>query len=175
MSMYNLLHGENPLAGMLVGILGIDQPDGKWRSGRFRDIHVRFEEGRPPEIVLYTRNGGGNREHYNDEKEAGPDCDCTGCTMTYHIPKHPNYLRDEDDDFDCTYASVFYSVPAEHESLVKFLYGITKDKRTPNEKWTYLLDKLRNGKSDDPEVAAVVDKLSPLMKQISDSLNSQKK
>jgi hypothetical protein len=44
----------------------------------------------------------------------GPEsekCACTGCTITYRLPKHPLYLRDEDDEFDYTYATVYFKMP----------------------------------------------------------------
>lgn len=111
-----MLHGVNPLSSVLLKVLDIDQPNGKWKSGRFRDIYIN-ESG--DEIIIYTRNGGGNREHYDEDIKEGDDCDCTGCTITYHLPKHPNYLKDEDDDFDCTYAYVTFSVPKEFSEIVK--------------------------------------------------------
>ena len=59
MSMYNLMHGMNPLAGILLKMLEIDQEGSKYSSGRFRDIYLN-EDGK--KIILFTRNGGGNRE-----------------------------------------------------------------------------------------------------------------
>lgn len=117
-TMYNMLHGQNPQSGILLYILGIDQEKGAWRSGRFRDIYLS-EDG--SEIVLYTRNGGGNREHYADDCEPGIDCTCTGCTAEYHLPSHPNYLRDWDDDFDSTYAYFAFSIPKEFKEAAGLL------------------------------------------------------
>jgi hypothetical protein len=79
MSMYNALFGVNPLSGVLLGMLGGKPSD----VGRFRDTYVTEQDGQPV-IAVYTRNGGGNRDHYDDESESGPECSCTGCTM-----KHP--------------------------------------------------------------------------------------
>ena len=117
-TLYNLLHGKNPMSGVLLHMLGIDQKGERWRSGRFRDIYLNATG---TEIVLYTRNGGGNREHNEPESEPGPECHCTGCTATYHLPSHPNYLRDWDDDFDRTYAYFAFSVPEEFKALADFL------------------------------------------------------
>jgi hypothetical protein len=121
MSLYSTLHGKNELSPILLAVLNIDQPDSKWKSGRFRDIYLN-EDG--TKIILYTRNGGGNREHYYDgigEEPEGKECHCTGCIITNDLPKHPNYIRDWDDDFDCTYAYIEFSVPKEHEELCKSL------------------------------------------------------
>jgi hypothetical protein len=58
-----------------------------------------------------TRAGGGNREHNDDETEPGEDCGCWGCQMQYVVPKHPQYIHDEDDDSDSTYARIYYAIP----------------------------------------------------------------
>lgn len=108
MTMYNMLFGVNPLSGILLGLLNLDT-----RSvGRFRDAFVANGE-----IAIYTRNGGGNREHYDDQ-DPGLDCGCTGCIITYNLPTHPNYLRDEDDSFDSTYATVYFSIPDEMKPIL---------------------------------------------------------
>lgn len=104
MSLYNMLHGVNPLAPILKAILGIDVEGSKYESGRFRDIYLN-EKGTA--IILYTRNGGGNREEYQ------PLIDV--------LATHPNYIEDHDDDFDCTYAYITFTVPKEAEELCKSL------------------------------------------------------
>lgn len=133
--MYNLVHGINNLAPVLLKILNIDQKkesapkypeewspydDGEtdagkkyiqecieqkyYESGRFRDIYLN-EDG--TKIILFTRNGGGNRESY---------------FYIFDILKtHPNYITDYDDDFDCTYAYIEFSVPEEYKEALKQL------------------------------------------------------
>jgi len=161
MSLYNLLHGRNPLSAIFLKVLDIDQPEGKWHSGRFRDIYAN-EDG--TKIILYTRNGGGNREHWNDEKEAGPDCDCTGCTIQYHLPKHPNYLSDEDDDFDCTYAYVNFSVPTEYTELVKALSTGEKPE-TVHEKFVKTMAEMKKMSKEQVET-------DPRFKPVCEALNA---
>lgn len=73
--------------------------------GRHRGTYLeRDEDTGEPVIVVHTRNGGGNRECWQD------DCDgqCTGCIQTDTIPALPTYLRDQDDDGDCTYANNYF-------------------------------------------------------------------
>jgi hypothetical protein len=107
MSLYNLLHGRNPFSSVLLKVLEIDQPGSKYESGRFRDIYL--DEG-GTKIILYTRNGGGNREEYQDTIDV--------------LASHPNYLTDYDDDFDSTYAYIEFSMPDEHKEFVKeFMTG----------------------------------------------------
>jgi hypothetical protein len=82
----------------LAGIGGVN-------LGRHRGTFLERDENTgEPVIVVHTRNGGGNRECYQD------DCDgqCTGCIQTDAIPALPTYLRDEDDDGDCTYANNYF-------------------------------------------------------------------
>src|SRR3990167_2492115 len=104
--MYTMLFGQNPVARELLEVLGLRPSD----VGRFRDA-VLLEDC----IAVYTRNGGGNREHYENANgtDAGEGCPCTGCIITFHLPKHPLYLRDQDDSFDNTYATVYFKFPAE--------------------------------------------------------------
>ena len=93
MSLYNMLHGQNPLSSVLLAILGIDQKkEPKWPTGNgevpfdnwFEDKELaegyvktcieceHWPSGRfrdiylnVTEIILYTRCGGGNRGGYS--------------------------------------------------------------------------------------------------------------
>ena len=148
MSLYNILFGKCKYSDRLFEILELN----KYEIGRFRDISLN-EDG--AEIVMLTRNGGGNREHYsyyNDEENIKnregcdckcsecaeerekefiekdkKDCRCSGCVMEKYIKLHPNYLGDDDDDFDCTYAYVRYSVPEQYKDEVKAMVSETKE------------------------------------------------
>jgi hypothetical protein len=97
--LYNVLFGTNSLANALLNVLWRVQ---KFDSGRFRDAYLN-EDG--TQIVVYTRNGGGNRE-YQEEAITS-------------MQNHPCYLRDEDDDFDCTYAYFYFKVPDEDIEMLK--------------------------------------------------------
>tara|TARA_Y100000310_G_scaffold2377_1_gene3063 strand:+ start:2803 stop:3231 length:429 start_codon:yes stop_codon:yes gene_type:complete len=136
--MYNLLFGTNPIAPFLLGMLGLNVPD----VGRFRDAFVT--EGK---IAVYTRNGGGNREHWDYDlgnettKESGAECSCSGCIINYRLPKHPNYLYDRDDDFDSTYATIYFSFPDEWKELLeKVDSGEPFD---PDERWLQRIEALK--------------------------------
>ncbi len=130
MSLYNLLHGMNYLTPVLLAILDIDQKEGKWDSGRFRDIYLN-ENG--TKIIIFTRNGGGNRDSY----------------FPYDIKKHPNYITDYDDDFDCTFAYIEFSIPKGFKRLLKKLSTGEKPK-TLQEKTNEYLDKLKKGEVEIP-------------------------
>jgi len=135
MGLYNLVFGRNSDGPALLAMLGLTETD----VGRFRDAFVA--EGK---IVIYTRNGGGNREHYSwgDEPvEEGPECGCTGCVMTYRIPKLKYYSHDRDDEFDCTYASVFFDFPPEYaEGLRAIDSGEPWD---PDARWRALIESIQ--------------------------------
>jgi hypothetical protein len=96
--MYNNLHGQNPSADVLKNMLGLDVASkyGYYPTGRFRDIWLS-DEGK--KIVLFTRNGGGNREEYAQIFKA--------------IREHRLYIRDWDDDYDSTYAYIEFQTPEE--------------------------------------------------------------
>ena len=95
MSLYNMLFGMNPDSGKLLEILGKTQAD----FGRFRNVYM--EDGY---IVVHTRNGGGNREYYEDVFD--------------EMSEHPWYSHDEDDSFDCTYANIYFKIPDHHKDLI---------------------------------------------------------
>ena len=110
MSLYNMLFGVNPASGFLLGALELETE--KYPTGRFRDIYFeKNEDGIGGKVILYTRNGGGNREDYEHVFEA--------------LEKHPLYLNDYDDDFDCTYAYIEFTAP---ESVVEFFEDVETEK-----------------------------------------------
>lgn len=81
--------------------------------GRIRDAWFELRPNADPatgdhvEIAVYTRNGGGNREHFHGD---GDDGMCTGCVME-KIKDHPRYIGDLDDAFDPTYATIWFRLP----------------------------------------------------------------
>jgi hypothetical protein len=115
--LYNTLFGENSSqSGFLFGLLGKEPGD----FGRYRDIYVTEEH-----IVVHTRNGGGNREDYEDVFDEMSD--------------HPLYSHDEDDDFDCTYANIYFHHPEEYKEVLK---EMAEGTITPSEKWKMLFEAL---------------------------------
>lgn len=94
MSLYNIMNGVNQATFFILPMLGEKHPDS---YPRFRDCFVNIENGEP-EIHVYTRVGGENRDEGFGEEE---------------LYKHPNYIATWDDDFDSTYATYSFSVPAE--------------------------------------------------------------
>ncbi len=114
MSLYNMVFGMNPDSAKLLEILGKTQSD----FGRFRNVYM--EDGY---IVVHTRNGGGNRESYEDVFD--------------EMSEHPWYSHDEDDDFDCTYANIYFKVPDGPEQTMMALRGLDNG-ANPNKQWTEL-------------------------------------
>ena len=119
--MYNMLFGENELADDLLKMLNLTKED----CGRYRDCYLD-EKGE--KIIVYTRNGGGNREYYEEVFDK--------------LSSHTNYLCDYDDDFDCTYASIEFSVPDKFIELTKEFVKKGADTTTGSEKFKKLLDVL---------------------------------
>lgn len=113
MSLYNALFGVSNISGFLLKMLGLTEE----QCGRFRDCYL--EGG---DIVIYTRNGGGNRELYQSTID--------------ELAKHPCYLKDYDDDYDCTYAYIIFKVPDEYKDDVA---NLPNAQYTPSEKWELLL------------------------------------
>jgi hypothetical protein len=107
--LYNALFGVNPIADTLLFTLGYTRAD----CGRFRDCYIDNDK-----IVIYTRNGGGNRDDYED-------------------------LGDYDDDYDCTYAHIAFSFPEDYKNELTALASNSQS-ITPSEKWTNLIASLEN-------------------------------
>lgn len=101
------------MADFLLGVLDMDcKGKALYESGRFRDIYLN-KDGTG--IILYTRNGGGNREAYAAINEA--------------LQKHPNYHADYDDDYDETYAYFEFTIPEKYRDQCKKLAkGIEPEK-----------------------------------------------
>lgn len=145
MSLYNMLFGRNPYSKVLLALLGLTEGD----CGRFRDCYPN-EDG--TEIHIYTRNGGGNREEYQDTIDA--------------LAARPGYLRDFDDDFDCTYATIVFAVPVEAKAIVARIADQT-DTTPPMEKFFKLLADMDAGKDN-----AVVSRALEVGKQIFGALEA---
>ncbi len=150
MSLYNLIHGHNPFAGILLRALDLS-PD---KVGRFRDCYLQREETSGElRIHVYTRNGGGNRDNYE--------------TVTEHLQSLPGYVRDYDDDFDCTYATYEFKVP---EALVGGLTALAESSpdavpKPPAERFQDFMTKLQE-QPDDPAVQRVTEAMKPVFEQI---------
>ena len=129
--MYAMIFGENEASDAILATLGLTRGD----VGRFRDVFIT--DGK---IAVYTRNGGGNRECWEDSKE-GTECHCPGCTICDILPRHPMYLSDADDDFDSTYATVYFRFPPEYaEELRRLDSG---EKFDPSQRWLDAIEALK--------------------------------
>jgi len=144
MSMYQMVFADGEKGLPLLVSLGFKSVG---EVGRYRSSWIEKGDDGKPRIAIYTRNGGMNREHWDDEKEAGPDCNCTGCVGTYTLPKHPNYIYNSDDDFDSTYATFYFSIPDNLKQLLDkecpdWEKGL-QDKVDMSERWQKAIDSLR--------------------------------
>lgn len=88
--------------GMLLALIG--EPREPLLALRLRDGWVE-KDGDRPILCIYTRNGGGNREHYHEGDFEG----CTACAGE-KATEHPSYLSDADDGFDSTYRTYRFKV-----------------------------------------------------------------
>ena len=156
MSMYNLIHGHNPLTPVLLAILSADVS----KIPRYRDIWWDGEH-----IVIHTRTGGGNRDYYDepcDENRDGP--------WNSDLRAMPGYVSDEDDDYDSTYADFKFKLPEKFEHM-RLILDEHKE-RPAAERWQEAIGKLRDGPADDPDVKRIMEAMAPTMKQLSDAVSS---
>ena len=127
--MYNLVAADGhqyARGSILLAALGNPDP------GRFRDAWVEKNEDGEPVIAIYTRNGGGNRESYED--------------VIADLQDHPLYLRDADDDFDSTYATFYFRAPDE---LRDQLRQVAVEPVDMSERWQAAIAALAGGAGED--------------------------
>lgn len=141
MSMYNAIHGTNPLAVPLMEVLSLSPR----AVGRFRDCYLT-EHNNMVVIAVYTRNGGGNRDDYKEQ--------------TKLLQSHPNYLSDRDESHDETYASYFFSIPDDFKDEITSLVQESNGQIVmpePAVRFEAFMEKLTAKDTDDPEVKRAMD------------------
>lgn len=107
MSLYNMFNGYEASLPVVMAALGV-RPR---QLPRFQDAYVTYRDPTHEEAVLVvmTRTGGPNAEHYQAEHTA--------------MRKLVGYLDENDDEFDCTFRLFRYTV-ADQETqdiLLEFL------------------------------------------------------
>ncbi len=168
MSLYNLVHGENPFSSVLLAMLGITRND----VPRYRDCFWTGEH-----IAIHTRTGGGNRDSYDSpesRREAYPEIYDTeeavnAGPFNRDLQALPTYVRDEDDDFDSTYATFYFTVP---EAVAWVIPQLQAADATPAQKWHAALDKLKTADESDPQVKRIMGTMRPLFEQIVAAVNA---
>lgn len=96
--------------------------------GRYRDAWVEYD-GDALLIRVHTRNGGGNREDYDDGS----------------MSEHPWYVRDADDDFDYTYADWWFrpDLTELNVSTVEALLGMAQAPVEMRARWEAVINEIR--------------------------------
>lgn len=112
MSMYNQVVGVHPFAKLIIVMMGVGLDE--YPLGRVRDAYLKKYDDEL-RVLVFTRNGGGNREDYQEVFEA--------------LKKHPNYIRDYDDNFDTTYATIEFSVPEQFKEQFEEMYEVAPEER----------------------------------------------
>lgn len=167
MNLYNLLFEHGSSMSLLLNMLDLKN---ERNNIRIRDCLLNADG---TQILLYTRNGGGNRQHYgdfqndgSDERPEGPDCSCYGCCIKYDLSRHPHYIKDEDDSFDSTYAVVWFRVPHDFLDITKDM-ATSQEPETVGEKFKAAYEKIQSGDKEMKE------KLMPIMEQIFSTLKTE--
>lgn len=101
MALYTQLFGENPDATAILGFAGLTRE----MFPRYRDVFL-MNEGR--NVIVYTRIGGPNREHYLKEIK--------------DILSHPQYKDNCDDEFDNTYAYFKFNILDNYTVTAKSMF-----------------------------------------------------
>lgn len=181
MSLYNLLHGMNPLADLYLAMLGLTRND----VPRFRDVYLyERKNGEGYGIAVHTRTGGGNRDMYEHEEAArsnypeyfdGSDTEPRG-PWNADLRRSAHFLYDEDDDFDCTYATFFYAVPPAFREQVNELVALGGQTDVPADAWQRLFSKLgalKPGEDCDSETQHWLEVGQPIVERITRALQPE--
>ena len=160
--MYNMLFGVNQAFPILLKSLNLSYHgktlniEGEYDPGRFRDIYL---SGEGDKILLYTRNGGGNREDYED--------------VITKLQSHPLYITDYDDDFDYTYAYFEFKVP---DSLQEILDKLMEAQGGPpmdvSEKFSNLIAEMQGMTKEQVEADPRFKPLISIVEQIGEAAKS---
>lgn len=149
-SLYGIVHGVHPLAGILLALLDLSTAANS--TGRFRDCYLQRNEHGALEIYLLTRNGGGNRPGY--------------AAITNALRAHSSYIRDFDESCDSTYATYVFRVPS--HAIQGFEFGIAADPdlipKSFAERSKTMANRLQDPK--DPEAQRITEALRPTMEAI---------
>jgi len=135
MSLYNQILGVHPFAKHLFAIMSFNMEnvvDGKYPVGRIRDIYI-VKRDNDLIIILFTRNGGGNRSDYKYVFEA--------------MKKHPCYIKNYNCDIDSTYAYIEFSPPKGAENVIQEIYDVAPEERGMK-MFMKMVDDMKNGKND---------------------------
>lgn len=123
MSLYNIVHGENKFSKIFLGLLFEGDNQKYYNLGRYRDTclsaypcdddngennYVDIDINDYLYIGILTRNGGGNREYYQDVFDT--------------LREHPDYYTDEDCLEDDTYATIWFRITVSR--LLKYMQKV---------------------------------------------------
>lgn len=124
--LYNVVFGSNHFGPALVALLKARQPV---EVGRYRDAWVESDGDRLL-IRVHTRNGGGNREDYDDPS----------------MQAHPWYVRDADADFDYTYADYWFAPPLDEldPAVAGALVAMAQAPVDMDARWQAVIEALKN-------------------------------
>lgn len=137
MSLYNMLHGVNPLSSVFLAMIGLELSD----VPRFRDTFIEQTDEGEHRIIVYTRTGGGNREGYADEND--------------FLQSNEHYVTDYDDDYDCTYAHFVYRVPEKYVEHLNTIKKETAERKQPKQAWEDLFKAMESDEESPAKTKAL--------------------
>lgn len=141
MSMYDLMFKPCPLAPYLLKGLDLDPH----KLGRLRDCYFNEDCTR---IVVFTRNGGNNRGDYQE--------------AIAYMYSNKFFDRDYDEDLDSTYATFEFKIPEVLQEVAVEAKRLGMGYKPFKQRFDEMLEKLKSGKKDDPDVKRMTDNFKPL-------------
>lgn len=112
MSLYNMVHGENPCADWILHHLRILRRE----FGRYRDISLCEDVTEGYVVRVLTRNAGSREAYLSTNEKLG---------------KHELYLRQQVDSFDDTYLYFYFKIPKTLVEAIRALGWDLHSKEVP--------------------------------------------
>jgi len=147
--LYNTVFGVNPLAGVLLPLVGVTQE----MCGRFRDCYL-YEPEDQMCIQLVTRNGGPNRAEF------------AGNHLV--LEKVRGYMHDEDAPNDPTYRLYYYEIPERAMEALEGIIEVQPDvviRKTFAQRWDDILKSMSSGKPS-PEAIQAMERVKSTIDKI---------
>lgn len=103
MSLYNMIHGFNPLAGPLLDSLKLYPPS--QNIERFRDAALYNKDRAEDDYLIRVTTRTGDESYQGNKK----------------LAQHEHYLSEERDSFDHTYRYFYFKVPPKFQEHIRVL------------------------------------------------------
>ena len=192
MSLYNMLHGTDPLSPLLLSIIDVDSDRVSkfpWPKNEKGEDWFPYDDGETPEGLEYIKTcienklwtSGRFRDiHLNEDgtkiimltRNGGGNRENYWYLFDI-IKHHPNYILDYDDDYDCTYAYIEFSIPDEFKEVCASM-ATGEELKTVKEKFDNCINYMKKltpeELKEDPRMGPITKMMENIFKSLKDDI-----